>query len=98
MLRELLKNNLTILAILCAVYLGDPAVQAEVVHPPRVYTTSGPNRYNNSAPKKKHWWQRKETPKSRAKQRAKTQKKLRQAHAAKIPYDPMWNDPVPKSR
>ena len=100
-LNNVLKNNLTILAILCAVCFAEPTIKAEVIHPARVYPATGPSR-NGFAPKKKHWWQRKETPQSRAKeranQRAKMQKKRQKARTSKISYDPMWNDPVATSQ
>jgi hypothetical protein len=91
-----MKTQITILLILCGMLVSAAPTDAEVFHPQRVYPTSGTNK-KSAGQKKKHWWQRKETPETRAKQRAKMLKKRQKANAkhSQSTYDAIRNSPLP---
>jgi len=91
-----MKIKFTILLIFCGLFCSEPSIKAEVFHPKRVYPTAGTNK-KSAGQKKKHWWQRKETPETRAKQRAKMLKKRRKANVnhSQSTYDAIRNSPLP---
>lgn len=91
-----MKTKLAILLVFSGLIFSEGSLRAEVFHPQRVYPTVGTNK-KSAGQKKKHWWQRKETPETRAKQRAKMLKKRRKANGnhSQSTYDAIRNSPLP---